>query len=1036
MLMSSAANHARPLGRAHGVVLLFLSIALNGCEAPPASVMVESPMSQKAAQEQAAGRDQVGESCTYQILNQTTAPDFARAIDLYCGKASLPSGRIFEARQVVAFDQLDSAAASGTWREILDQRFSCGEPTQEHFLSGGPAAFLVCTHRAGWPHIAFATDAGGKTYFADGVPSATPALAAAIASLSEITPPSEAERTTAALLISRKVTSKPFGSGDLEDYNQFRGLGERAFDDLDYSSAEVAYRAAVAIKEKFLGNESAGLVAPLINQALAVSNQNRFKEADGLFDRARALLAKHPDPLIQAELEFYLAAHAANQGRADEAKRGVAQAERDFATLAPSIAGPSATDAWRHIRSGEAGALANAVFITPDEEVAISGLASAGWYDALLTYRAGDYSTAEQHAGDVGKLLAAMKLNAPGFVPRSIATTALSFGREGLFSQAESGLDRAADLFERTHQEKLRAKVLFLRGGETNRRGDRAGALATFRTATKVLKQSEAGLPRLYIEPYLEVLAASLDESGADHQRLSSEMFDALQLVETSETATTVAEAFARLATEAGTKRDAVRATQDADDKLDGLFTELDAERTKPPELQDEKSIDAIKQGIAQEEEAKNAALAARLSTVPEYEQLLPTSVGADTIAHALHPEEGLLQFLVGSHGTYAVLVERDAVTAYRVGLGEAELGRKLHALRQTIEPDADGRLPPYDVAGAHELYTDLMAPIASRLAELKRLVIIPSGALNLVPMEALVTDDAVAPANGNYADIPFLLNKFVISYFPSPQNFLVQREHVRPSAATRPYIGFGGFVPARPDQLAASFPPDACKQDLDALEALSPLEGTQKEVGYIGSQIFHVAPSDIVLGAAFTRERIERTDLGQYRVVHFATHALLPTDLRCRTEPLVVLSVPANSPNAAPGFMGLRDILALKLDADLVVLSACNTGPNGQSTGDQLSALAKGFFFAGARGLLVTHWELEDRAGPILAALTLNPTSTPGGTATALRAAKLSLIRDISRKLGVPGNFYTHPFIWAPLVLIGDGIKSSDQSAELAAHS
>ena len=172
----------------------------------------------------------------------------------------------------------------------------------------------------------------------------------------------------------------------------------------------------------------------------------------------------------------------------------------------------------------------------------------------------------------------------------------------------------------------------------------------------------------------------------------------------------------------------------------------------------------------------------------------------------------------------------------------------------------------------------------------------------------------------------------------------------------------------------------------------------------------------------------LESVDLARYRVIHFATHAFLPSELNCRTEPLIAVSAVPGAPNAADAFIGLSDILGLKLDADLVVLSACNTaGPAGAGTGDSLSGLARAFFFAGARGLLVTHWSLDDSAGPLLMALTFTPGGGAPDTAEDLRQAKLTMIQKVGARPGAGNTFFTHPYAWAPFVLIGDGIRGGD---------
>jgi CHAT domain-containing protein len=122
-----------------------------------------------------------------------------------------------------------------------------------------------------------------------------------------------------------------------------------------------------------------------------------------------------------------------------------------------------------------------------------------------------------------------------------------------------------------------------------------------------------------------------------------------------------------------------------------------------------------------------------------------------------------------------------------------------------------------------------------------------------------------------------------------------------------------------------------------------------------------------------------------------------------------------------------LSDILGMKLDADLVLLSACNTaGPAGANAGDSLSGLARAFFFAGARGLLVTHWSLDDAAGPLLTALSFTPTGATPDTAMDLQAAKVTMIQKVGARPGAGNAFFTHPYAWAPFILVGDGIRAT----------
>jgi CHAT domain-containing protein len=193
-------------------------------------------------------------------------------------------------------------------------------------------------------------------------------------------------------------------------------------------------------------------------------------------------------------------------------------------------------------------------------------------------------------------------------------------------------------------------------------------------------------------------------------------------------------------------------------------------------------------------------------------------------------------------------------------------------------------------------------------------------------------------------------------------------------------------------------------KRELDAARAL--LGGTS---------------SDELLDAAFTAEAVQHVALKNYRILHFATHALLPAELRCQNEPAIITSAPAHARDASGALLTVEKVTGLDLDANAVILSACNTGGPGSSTGgESLSGLARAFFFAGARSLLVTHWSISDQSSAFLVADTLRRLAAgqDDGLAGALQAAQLGIISRAGKDL--PANL-AHPFFWAPFALIGE---------------
>jgi CHAT domain-containing protein len=286
------------------------------------------------------------------------------------------------------------------------------------------------------------------------------------------------------------------------------------------------------------------------------------------------------------------------------------------------------------------------------------------------------------------------------------------------------------------------------------------------------------------------------------------------------------------------------------------------------------------------------------------------------------------------------------------------------------------------------------------------------------LPFALLLTGPADA---ANLSGAPWLIRQMTIAHVPSAANFVALRK-AGTSRAEHPWFGFGGFHPVTLAQAEASFPGATCRDSAKLFASLPPLPFAQRELE-AARALLGASPSDELLNAAFTAPAVRRVALQNYRVLHFATHALLPAELRCQDQPAIVTSAPANARDASGALLTASDVIGLNLDANLVILSACNTGGPGNSTsGESLSGLARAFFFAGARSMLVTHWSINDQTSAFLVADTLRRYAASGGTdlAEALRQAQLGLIDRAGKDL--PANL-AHPFFWAPFALIGEGV-------------
>jgi CHAT domain-containing protein len=178
---------------------------------------------------------------------------------------------------------------------------------------------------------------------------------------------------------------------------------------------------------------------------------------------------------------------------------------------------------------------------------------------------------------------------------------------------------------------------------------------------------------------------------------------------------------------------------------------------------------------------------------------------------------------------------------------------------------------------------------------------------------------------------------------------------------------------------------------------------------------------NDVHLGQRATEREVKALSasgkLADFRIVHFATHGALAGQIPGANEPGLVLSPPAKATEADDGYLAASEIVTLKLDADWVILSACNTAAGAKTGGEALGGLARAFFYAQARALLVSHWEVNSEAAVKLISSAVDTiTKDPSvGRSEALRRAMLTLISKGRSE-------QVHPSYWAPFVVVGEG--------------
>jgi CHAT domain-containing protein len=479
---------------------------------------------------------------------------------------------------------------------------------------------------------------------------------------------------------------------------------------------------------------------------------------------------------------------------------------------------------------------------------------------------------------------------------------------------------------------------------------------------------------------------------------------------------------------------EAIRRRQDAGQALSGLLAERDTlaarERGElPGDLVPLPSAAELDKHISDARAELADADAALQAAAPNYGQLVQRVVPAEAVLKALGPHEAFLGITLTADGGWSFLLRSGEIRVARSLAGLAAAEALVKRLRASIEMDERG-LPRFDVDAARQLYADTLGGFDVDLKDTSALIVAPSGPLLAVPFAVLLTGPADA---ANLAGAPWLVRRMAITHIPSAANFVALRAIAGGSRATRPWFGFGDFRPVTLAQAEASFPGRACADSARLFAGLPPLPFASRELALARSTLGGT-PGDELLGAAFTVPAVQAADLSTYRVLHFAAHALLPADLKCETEPALVTSAPRGAKDASGALLTASRVAGLRLDADAVILSACNSaGPGGTTAGESLSGLARAFFYAGARTLLVTHWSVSDQAAAFLVVRTLEGYRSGQSIAGALRGAELAMLdragqNGLSAELG-------HPFFWSPFAAVGEGSGGVVTTAAGIAH-
>jgi CHAT domain-containing protein len=362
-----------------------------------------------------------------------------------------------------------------------------------------------------------------------------------------------------------------------------------------------------------------------------------------------------------------------------------------------------------------------------------------------------------------------------------------------------------------------------------------------------------------------------------------------------------------------------------------------------------------------------------------------------------------LLEYSLGDSASYLFALTGREIRLHRLpprDAIEAEV-RRLRAALAKPSASGDSTL----VRSARALYLQCLAPVRDLLPAARQVILVPDGALQFLPFEVLLEEDPPAPPHmagqreAYFASLSYAFRKSEVNYGPSSTVLAILATQPR-RPDTRGFFGIGDPVFSAPGMDSAG--------SAGGTGSLSPLPQTGLEVESIAG-FFPPAERTVLLGMDARESSIAALgDLGRFRILHFATHGLV--DERRPERSSLALSYPRDP--SEDGYLQAAEIYRLHLGAELVVLSACETGVGRMVRGEGVLGLPRAFLYAGASSVLVSLWSVSDRSTAELMTefyrTLMREDKSPG---QALRSAQ----RELRAKPG-----YSHPFYWAPFILIG----------------
>lgn len=925
----------------------------------------------------------------------------------------------------------------------LDEPLDCAAPTSAPVAGLAKAQVQACRGRSsGLAYNAYRMPHARGAFFVTGLVAYDSVLTLALKSLAtdrlvpgEIAAASLGTGAGAAFFQSRAA---------LVDPQSLLGQGYRQNAAGAYAEAAQLFAAVGSDLGAGAADSAARQHELVINQALQLSNLGQFDQAAVLFGRAAAMPGIDP---VQARLaRNYAAIDALN--RADFAAVPEILARPMPSPAANIVAGDGAVEidaaTARGLGAGTAADMATMlgvqVRLTPAERAEIADAQAQAIAGSALRLSGrnaearGQLTAAAARAAAVreGRVVSVTRLRA-----QILSEIGQTYEATGDLASAERLYREAETLVSSQYPDSASVNTARARlAGFLSRHGREVEARTAYRALVAGAvgnRDALVGMSNL-IQPWFDQLVAT----GATAPDDLADLLLAGQLIERPGAAETLSQLARQL--EGGN-------TEAAGLFRRSLAVSRDLERNRVQQARlslaglDPASFATQQAGLTDERarlEQAQAQLAAALSAFPQYRAVARGYVTLPELRQILRPGEGYLKLVTLGQRTYAVLVTPAGGRGWRVGKSSEELASLVSTLRDSISVTVNGirSTYPFDLDADAALSDAVLGPARADVAGIQHLIFEPDGAMLQLPANLLLADGTGVAAyrqrvaaggdEFDFTGIDWVGRRTAVSTALSAASFRDARA-APASRAGKVYLGLGENLPLGP---VTSLPtvrgagtgnPFGTGCDWPASTWNQPVSAAELKEA---AGLFGPGRAALITDAAFTDSAVQnRTDLADYRVVHFATHGLVTSPRPgCPARPALLTSFGGAG---SDGLLRFDEIFGLKLDADLVILSACDTagGASLEATreagvasggGQALDGLVRAFIAAGGRQVIASHWPAPDdfRATERL----VNGFFAAQGdesVASALQRSQRGLMDDPQT---------SHPFYWAGFAIIGDG--------------